>query len=667
MKDQAHISALRAVDNSLRWAVSLAPDSAQYLIDLGRYFLYSDLITLRLQAPRIFERALRAARIAQDTVRTAQALDELGMVSWRRYESLANRRALVDVTGPQPATLLSGGASVARFLDQHTVVIKPQPGLKDSHTAASRFAEGVTSDPGNERVRHHLYMVLAERADWRALAAAARSAVSRDASDAWSWLALGLAEHRLTHLEIAAAAFDSGIAVLPDAHRRRINSLERLLSKDEAARFLRLPAVVRGELEDSYWLTADPLLLTAGNEYQVEFLARVTFAELRWTSHDFDIRGADSDRGMVHIRFGPAPVVAAFASKTSETEACVSTEHKRREGELALDCVDDGGMGDRIELWHYPDLPLHFLFRAPPTFGVATFSGEYAHLAEEMTAAATVSWRNLPIASVTFDSMDSQLTRFRANIDSTDILVFAAIDVSRLIGETAKGIPVEEALVVARTDGRRVFTDTASHILSTAAHSPIRKREWRFRVGRGTLVYSIEAYARSTRRASRARSALTARANIGFEMSDLLLAEQIRPKPGISPGRWTDFDFQPVPGSISQGTPLGLLWETYWLAGPEQINRYRVRIGLKRHAVEGGGTVRTRVLQGIRAALGRTASGVREVYLSYDRETPSNLVVVDYLMLDTSEMDVGAYTVTAEVKDLIANRTHMQERIVRIR
>ena len=51
---------------------------------------------------------------------------------------------------------------------------------------------------------------------------------------------------------------------------------------------------------------APPLLtLTNENEYRLEFLARVVFADFRWTDDDLNLRGADSDRGDIYVRYGP--------------------------------------------------------------------------------------------------------------------------------------------------------------------------------------------------------------------------------------------------------------------------------------------------------------------------------------------------------------------------
>ena len=94
------IALIADADSSLRLAAAFAPDSAQFSIDLGRFYLNSNLVTLRTQALSQFNRALEAARRTGDRFGLAEAADQAGMAYWRRYEAVANRRNLRGVDVP---------------------------------------------------------------------------------------------------------------------------------------------------------------------------------------------------------------------------------------------------------------------------------------------------------------------------------------------------------------------------------------------------------------------------------------------------------------------------------------------------------------------------------------------------------------------------------------
>ena len=107
MQEREQISMMRRADTALRLAHAYGQDSARYALDLGRFFLFGDLITLRAQAVGKFEHAIDAARRAGDSTLVSEAADELGMVFWRRYEAVANRRLISSGINTIPYHALS--------------------------------------------------------------------------------------------------------------------------------------------------------------------------------------------------------------------------------------------------------------------------------------------------------------------------------------------------------------------------------------------------------------------------------------------------------------------------------------------------------------------------------------------------------------------------------
>src|SRR5215208_1889853 len=86
IKRRDDITQLRLADSALRTAAALAPDSARYGVDLGRFLLNSKLTTTRFAAQEVLRRSLETARRVGDAAARAAAADEVGMIYWRRYE-----------------------------------------------------------------------------------------------------------------------------------------------------------------------------------------------------------------------------------------------------------------------------------------------------------------------------------------------------------------------------------------------------------------------------------------------------------------------------------------------------------------------------------------------------------------------------------------------------
>ena len=652
MQSQAAIEGLVQADRSLRSAAALAPDSAVFALDLGRFFLFADLITLRIQAPAQFRKAVAAAEASYDSSTAATALDEWGMIYWRRYETLAHRRTIIDSDGLQIASVLDNGRAVAHFIDRRTRPVVPPPGAEDLKRALSLFSRAVHLDRRNTRAWKHRFMVHAERADWSALAETAHAAERSGVDRATTQLALGLALQRQGHFEAANLAFDRALAAMSDVDRGRASSLARILTENDSSTLKSTIAREAPGFEAAFWITADPLFLTPGNELRSEYFARYAFAQLRWTSEDFGLPGADSDRGLIHIRYGPPSVIASFAPQTTESMTCEASEGYTQRTELAgLRCSDDKTTGNHFVLWSYRELGLHFVFRSPPTYGVAKLTPEFLSVAEDVRKIAPSAWVNLPTAKFAVDSVDVQLNRFRAPGDSSDVIVFAAFDQSLWCDKGSQRMTLLQGFTASRLDGAVVFADTGTVTRHCEAKGSSSLRSWRFRSSRGPLVYRAEALSRERKRAARALGFTQLGAGIGFDISDVVVAARVAPKPNREPKSWSDFDIDPAASVFASGQPISLMWETYWLAEKDNFVRYQVSISVERADSGAGAPLNARIIRGIRTAVGLQERGEERVVLTYERDTRASSTVVDYVTLDVGSLQSGQYVITVRVED----------------
>lgn len=657
VRDQRMIDLLFMADSALYRATVLAPDSARYAIDYARHLIQTTPAVLT-RALSYLDRARAAAEHAGDNDLLAEAFDAVGMVHWRRYEQVANRRALIGVEKLNFAALVGCPHDFQDFWSQHTAPFVPPLGMADYQAASAAFRDAMAARPGYPKAFRHSAMALAERGDWPAVRALADAKLTVTPWDAWGWLARGLASHGVGDDPTAAAAFDSALAYLAPTDRDGFVRLSRILRAPDSARVAAIAPAARAALERTFWLTADPMTLLPGNVYRTEFLSRVAFAELRWSVDELGLHGADSDRGDIYARYGPPPVVGSFPPVTDNNPDCVMVR-----GALKCEGVASVAPGFGWIVWYYPTLNLHFVFRAPPTYGTATLAALYNELAAEAREKAPVSWVNLPIARHPIDTIHVQVARFRAAADSSDVVVFAAIPTDQLSRGTA-GRPVilEEALSLYTPDGIRLFRDSAATTSEPGGSDDSQMRAWRARVASSNgIVYRVEALRRDSLFGARALGETRIQSGTGFGVSDVLLAAKVQSRESAAE-RWTDLLITPSVGTVRAGSTVGVLWETYGLTPIENGVRYEVTLALARDVSSGAGGLAARIVGGVREAIGRSAAGRDGVALTYTRQTPARSALVDYVTLDLSGVPAGSYLLTLTVTDAASGRQASQRR-----
>jgi len=674
---QANIDLLRTADTSLRLARRLAPDSARYALDLGRYFLYAGLLTLRSKAPSQCSHALKSALRAGDSSLVAEALDELGMVHWRRYEVFADRRLLRELPFINLEELVTDERNVRKLLADQSIAPKPPLGTREYADALSSFEDALDWDPGHVRALRHVYMALAEKGNWQALHGRSGQRLASAPDDPLARLAFGLASHRLGDAAKATPAFDSALVLMSEPERARYTDISRILRHGDSIQYKRQSEAARSQLSHIFWLTADPLAITPGNEPWLEFRARVTYADLRWTSDDFDLRGADTDRGQIWVRYGPPGVVASFAAPENQTENCRPSDapfvqpssgdsRTPLPANFELACSQSSDTGAPLLLWYYPELKLHFVFRTPPTYGTGTYAGPYAQIAAEARQAAPAGWTNLPVSRYRIDSVQVITSRFQAPGDSTDALVVADMPLGRLAGRRTAAVAVDVALIAYDLRGRTVHRDSTRQLVGPGPVGESGIREWRPRFGPGTTLYRLEALEPDSLRALRALGELVSLPWIGFGLSDLLLAAKVRPRANGA-RRWSDFDIEPSAGTFARGQTVALLWETYWLTSDAGSNRYSVALTLEPHDKSRGVRgLAAKIVDGFKDIVGLSAQGADRVHLSYTREVRAQLIQVDHLSLDLGSLPQGRYRLAIVITDIPSGRSATRERDIHV-
>jgi len=636
----------READLAIRTADAIEPTNIRYQLSKGQFFLGTGLITMRVQSYMVFDHALENARESGDSLLHAEAAVEMGRVHWRRYDP-ANFGAVPASVRDRARSLVSDSA-LSRALLAHDPYLpdRSQPytrrslrqarelliaefndpengfdGEYDYGRAEQYFQEAFTTMRSYSRGYRQLAMLLAERARWPELAGHARMRVEVAPDDAWAWMSLGLAAHRSGDARNAEMAFTNGLAAMDSLERGRLDHLARVLRPREVDGFARLSTTDRATADRFYWRSADPLWSDDGAEPRTEFLARVTYAELRWTVDELLKRGADSDRGNVHIRYGPAD------SRLRGT---------------------GGG-----ESWWYDFARMGFHFTSAPTFATAYFSNPA--YAANMMDSVPARWDN--IADVRIDSLPVNVARFRAVQDSVDVFFAARLPIEEIREASDVAGPVRTSFWLLRNGLDQVvhssLPDTGGFL-----------RSWTQRASTDDYLFRLEARAEGSLVAARSQSQLitgtdpaTGFATTGFGISDVLFASSVTPPPG-TPARWREMTFTPLAGPVVGDKQLSLIWENYDFTERDDAAEFDVAITIRRERTAVG-RITARILGGV---TGREMSD--RVELVYDRRVPHAPTVVEHITISLDDTPTGTYLLSLQVTDRASGRS--ASRTVRI-
>jgi GWxTD domain-containing protein len=652
----------READSSIRIAASAAPDSARYKLTLAQFYLGTGWMPVRVQAYRAFDGALKAARRTGDSLLLAEALVEKGRVHWRRYDPSSFGFVPSDVR--QQAYLLENDSTKAEAIahDIDTTssevpltrealrVARAQlqeefrgdggfSGEADYKRAEDYFREAVAVAPGYERGYRQTAMLLAERERWGELLALARTRLAQNPDDAWAHMTSALAAYRSGNRKYAETAFDKGFRLLSPAERGRLDNIERMVRPSDSATFAGWPDSTRKAYEAKYWSWSAPLWSREHTSPRIEFLARVTYAELRWTVDELRRRGADSDRGRIYIRYGPPDARATTDNSMPVVGANVDRGGPER---------DD--LGGNIETWWYDFARLAFHFRGMPTFGTSYFTNPAAAL--ERMDSIPGRWDN--IARERVDSLPVRVARFRAQGDSVDV-IFASQPPVKAIREAAS---VEGNV---RTDFWLLDTNLRPWAHDSGTTSVGGARAFVRRLATGDYMYRFEATAESSLLGARALASMridnddaTDFALSGFGMSDVLLATRVAPRG--QGRRWSDFDYDASAGSVASGSEIAMLWELYDFGEKDGAANYDITFSIERKYKKFLDRVRAKVVSSFSSMIGNEQTEDRVIY-RYTRTTGHAPVIADYITLVLTDLPGGEYDLTVEILDKNSGRT----------
>jgi GWxTD domain-containing protein len=628
-----------AAAEALEEAIRLDPDNPLYLSEFGILRIKQ---MMRNDGERVLRRALESARSqpVEDSAMLADAYYNLGYAEEVRFENQRGRRFNSLVSGPM-SVRIPGTQRLSRYVEDYLESNQSIPGFggESQSKMLEHYRTALRYRPGHWEASRRLLVHLYDTRRFAEYLVVARrlQTLHPDRSEAYLYEGLGL--HAAGREDEAGIRFDSALARMPEWDREAFRDLEPIMRRDPAAAYLSLSEPDRIAFEDSYWRFSDPLYLTEANERRLEHLSRVAYADLRFSEPSTGLRGWQTDRGIIYIRYGPPDVFSSFRARNGVRK-----------------------------LWVYQG-GVVFMFFQPAGYFHSRFAGRYEYIASEVRHAQPAKYDNIPSIPALYP-VDVQIARFRGESpDWIAVEVHAAIPFERLLlGQELQSSEIETGLFLLNARGERIVQQAQTRLVQygdAGSTNPIRS--WRLMLpATGKLVAAVEARDDVSWYAAAARDTFTAGLfpADSLAVSDILLAEMIRPLADEPSGR-AEFEIAPNPSTAyAPLQPVHLYYELYGLERDAQgFGSYEVQLTVRVARLHRGGGF-AEILGDIADAWGFTIVGDDRVELRFSREVDLSDLdrVTEYLSLDLQTAPPGSYEITVKILDRLAGTLASRQR-----
>ncbi len=222
--------------------------------------------------------------------------------------------------------------------------------LEEQHARfLQQFDAALVLDPANYLANWCLAQHFLICRDWRRLAAVANHLIEQGRYLPEAWLARGLAFQYLGLLDAALENYEQGLALLPPDIRALADLTEWSLPPSEGGLSPAVPSrgipareartLVAGgagaametePVRERFWRSRDPLLATGLNERRLEQYRRFAYATWRFASVTLGLRGWETQRGLVYMRYGEPLNALSPEEPTAGTPTWTTIEHVRK-------------------------------------------------------------------------------------------------------------------------------------------------------------------------------------------------------------------------------------------------------------------------------------------------------------------------------------------------
>lgn len=638
------IRAQAALEEALRYD----PGNPMYLLELGKLMLKQQI---RVDAQRVLQRALEAATRA-DAATLAEVHFQLGILRETQWQRFRYRYSLpFNVAQVDADRAFFDARYVWRLLDNSAFPGRDQ-GAAEREAMLGHFRSALTHNPSHVGAASHLLAYLFDEGQMEEYTAVARQFVRAASARPEAYLALGLGLHRSAKTDEAGGAFQYALSLMPEPERRQFEDVVRILSKDAEKEYEQLSDTQKAEYERRFWSHADPLFLTPANEFWLEYMARMAYADIRFGLPEYRIRGWETDPGLILVRYGEPLRKATFAPQMS-------------------DAGDFEAVGRITTVWSYGYQGPVFIFRQNPGYRRASFAGDFRFYADD--------YRTLQPVSLTAPSLPErhplpvQAVRFRGDRGDMDLEVHALVPLSKL-GATAPVASgeVESGLFVQTERAVELVRRTRSDVVEFKKVGE-KLESWRIPLKPDApYLVGVEAREPLTWHAAVGRVAVAPKRFAAGELSlsDLLLGNTVEPRVKEPQAR-ADFRIVPNPAmSYAPGQPIALYFEVYNLVpDSSHFASYEIELVVTVEEIERGGKPLSKILGELADKWGLTPEGSSAAQLRFTKSARvlARDLIPEYLKIQVPDAPPGRYGLRLTLRDQNADRRAVAEREFHIR
>jgi GWxTD domain-containing protein len=496
--------------------------------------------------------------------------------------------------------------------------------------------------------------------------------------DPQTWAYLGLANQRSGRSDAAAKSFEEAFKFMDAEERADFEDLTLILNDEDRERYAEDPV----GFASRFWTSQNPRYLTSFNERKLEHFARLVHADLLYAAPEIDLRGWQTQRGRLVVRYGPPLSDVTMTGDFGEVISGFGLNVAAQDVESGRQFGERFDMADRSNLfnvWDYGDFKFVFedplrngeyrLYSPPADFFADVSAGFVEKMDYEMIARETFretperyEYRppgrdvRIPYVVTAFKGEGGQADLYvhygiplGAGADLSGDLVPLTVKTGAFLINDDRDITVERRRTlyglktsqVVSFEEATLWTDTQP---MTAAPGP------------ATVSVEFETAGGGAEAAQRRAVDVPDFGGDRLAVSDLMLAYQVEDDyeagdDGVSGGRVRrgDVVIQPAPWSVfSNEQPIYLYFETYNLdENAEGQNQYAVEVTLKPKDTSGG------IARLAKRVFGGDDGGV-SVEFEAGGTGPDDAT---YTILDAAGQEPGLYTLTLRVRDTLTGRT----------
>ncbi len=512
------------------------------------------------------------------------------------------------------------------------------------------------------------------------------------------WRYLGIAEYKLGNPVAADRSFSTAFEFMDEEEKRAYEDLSLFLSRQERALREQDPVAFNAR----YWTSKDPRYLTTYNERKLEHYYRLTYADLLYSAPALNLRGWETERGRIMVRYGPPPsdvvlrpsVDGVFSARNLLVGALLETiQGSNAEGAQTsartLQGTSSFGVfqttaaaafeeNNAYNIWDYGDF--RFVFEDPFKNGeyrmysppaeeafaeINSWMNDYAMLSKE-TIARTPELYSYEAPGRQID-IPFLVTSFRGEDAATDLYVHYGIplneydrdkDFVEITANTGTFLISEDRDILVERR-RTIYGLPLSQVVAFEEQELwVDSQLMQAPPGSHELSVEFETVSGLTVAVQRRDVEVPEFRDGELGLSDVMLAYAVEDAPdgeplGSNEIVRSNLSIKPAPWSVySSSWPIYLYFEVYELElGTAGRTDYDVEITLTPKDMR----------RGLSRTLGRLLGGRRQgVSVSYDgsgTETRENL----YQILDASRQEPGLYTLHVAVTDNVTGASAERE------